>query len=72
MFPNWTGWHTIKIALASLTTFAGGLVAGFPGTVTAHDAGVAVILLGAITGAVVTASGSSSGPALAARSKPTN
>jgi hypothetical protein len=65
MFPNWTGWKTIKIVLASLTTFSASMAAGFPGSVTAHDFTVAGIILGALTVGVVTASGTSAGPTLA-------
>jgi hypothetical protein len=65
MLPNWTGWKTIKVALASLSVFASSMALGFPNTTTSHDFTVAGIILGSLTAAVVVASGTSAGPTLA-------
>lgn len=64
LFPNWTGWKSVKVSLATLSTLAGSLAIGFPGTAFAHDCTVAGIVLGSLTAAMVVASGTSAGPTI--------
>jgi hypothetical protein len=57
MFPNWSGWKTLKLALVTIT----GLV---PAVVPAPDLALVVSVLAGITGVVVVLSGSAVGPTL--------
>ena len=58
MFPNWTGWKTVKTALFIL----GGLA---PTVVPAQYQALAAALIGGIGSIVVVLSGTSAGPAMA-------
>ena len=61
MFPNWTGWKTVKLVLATLAAAAGGIgAAGLGGVST--DAVIVGTVLSALTGVVVVFSGTAAGP----------
>ena len=64
-FSNWSGWKTVKLILTAATTFELGMVAGFPGTNTAHLFTQAGIVTSVILATVVTLSGTNLGPTLA-------
>ncbi len=61
MFPNWTGWKTVK----TLLFLVGGLV---PTVVPEQYQALAAAVVGAIGSIVVVLSGTSIGPAMAAKS----
>ena len=61
MFPNWTGWKTVK----TLLFLVGGLV---PTVVPEQYQALAAAVVGAIVSIVVVLSGTSIGPAMAAKS----
>ena len=61
MFPNWTGWKTVK----TLLFLVGGLV---PTVVPEQYKALAAAVVGAIGSIVVVLSGTSIGPAMAAKS----
>ena len=61
MFPNWTGWKTVKAILFVL----GGLV---PTVLPAQYQQVAAAIVGAVGSIVVVLSGTNAGPAMAVKS----
>lgn len=61
MFPNWTGWKTVK----TLLFVAAGIV---PSLVPSQYQALASAILGGIGSVVVVLSGTNSGPAMAAKS----
>ena len=61
MFPNWTGWKTVK----TLLFLVGGLV---PTVVPEQYQALAAAVVGAIGSIIVVLSGTSIGPAMAAKS----
>jgi hypothetical protein len=67
MLPNWTGWKTVKLILAILTTCAGAVASspGMPAAVV-QAATIATTLLGIATSIVVVLSGTAAGPAVVA------
>ena len=68
MFPNWTGWKTVKLILSILTACAGAITsASLPAApATVLEAGtVATTILGILTSIVVVLSGTAAGPAMA-------
>jgi hypothetical protein len=67
MFPNWTGWKTVKALLFSAVTIDGVFVASnaFSQTIT-HDAAIVSLFLGAAGVIVTTLSGTNAGPTMAA------
>lgn len=68
MFPNWTGWKSIKALLFSLVTLNGVLMtANVFSVATMHDAMIASLFLGAAGTIVTTLSGTAMGPDMAKR-----
>lgn len=61
MFPNWTGWKTVK----ALLFVAAGVV---PSLVPAQYQAIASAVLGGIGSIVVVLSGTNAGPAMAVKS----
>jgi hypothetical protein len=67
MFPNWTGWKTVKLALFLAGTLDGAVIANAanePATLVSV-ANVAVTVLGVLGTLVVALSGTSVGPTMA-------
>jgi hypothetical protein len=66
MFPNWSGWKTVKLVLFVLGTVDGALIANAanePASLV-NVANVAVTVLGVVGTLVVALSGTAVGPAL--------
>ncbi len=61
MFPNWTGWKTVK----ALLFVAGGVL---PSVLPSQYQALAAAIVAGIGGVVVVLSGTSIGPAMAAKS----
>jgi hypothetical protein len=66
MFPNWTGWKTVKLVLSLGATLVGSLAAA--GVISPEIAHVAGITDGALLSIVIALSGTNAGPAMAAKS----
>lgn len=66
MFPNWSGWKTVKLGLFVLGTVDGALIANAANEQASlvNVANVAVTVLGVLGTLVVALSGTAVGPAL--------
>lgn len=65
MFPNWTGWKTVKLVLSVIGTAAGSVAAAHQGSTIGNVATIVSTLDTALLGVVVILSGSNMGPAMA-------
>ena len=70
MFPNWTGWKTVKLVLSILSAGAAGVATGNISAVVTQDATIAGTILGTFLTLVVIASGTNVGPAMAPKLSP--
>jgi hypothetical protein len=66
MFPNWTGWKTVKQVLAILGTVAASLSAANQGTQTGNIASIVGVIVGALSTVVIALSGTALGPTVVA------
>jgi hypothetical protein len=67
LFPNWTGWKTVKLGLGLSATLVATLAAA--GVVPANVAEIVATVDGALLSLVVTLSGTNAGPAMAVQRK---
>lgn len=62
MFPNWTGWKTVKAILGVIATAAGSVATADQGTEVGNIASIVATMAGALVVVVVALSGTSMGP----------
>lgn len=63
MFPNWTGWKTVKLVLSGIAAAAGGVAAAHLGVVS-DTANIVGTVDASVMALVVILSGTSAGPAV--------
>ncbi len=62
LFPNWTGWKTIKLALGVIGTAAGAVATANQGTAIGNAASIVATADAALLSVVVMLSGTAMGP----------
>lgn len=62
MFPNWTGWKTVKFVLGIVATSAGAVAAANQGTTVGNVANIISTVDGSLMMLVVLLSGTNVGP----------
>lgn len=62
MFPNWTGWKTVKLVLGVVGAAAGGVAAQYAGSALGTDASIVGSVDASLLSFVVIFSGTALGP----------
>jgi hypothetical protein len=70
IFPNWTGWKTVKLILSAIGAGAAGIATANLSPAVTQIATVVGTVDGTLLTLVVIASGTNAGPAMAVQRKP--